>query len=169
MAEVSTRAAVIDRLKKSYTAYYNVNEIDDGTPIVARCEFFEHLERYFLVRKAELWNANCEEFLYILDIPHLTLAEYKKWRDYIRDDGMTRISVGPGHMYSYITPVFICDTCDKDALRALKRCHIYKSFRLSLHGWMDYHNAVVEVSTGRVGHNQSGHQTAKVLKEVLLL
>ncbi len=147
MTDEGTRSAVIDRLKKSYTAYYNVNEIEDGTPVVARCDFFEHTERYFLVRKAELWNANCEEFLYILNIPHLTLDVYKEWRDYVYEDGMSRITVGPGHMYSYITPVFVCDTCDKDARQALKHCRFYIWFRLPLHGWLDYHNAVGEVST----------------------
>ena len=62
---------------------------------------------------------------------------------------MQRVKPGPGHMASYITPVFICDTCDEDARKALKKCRIYKSFHFSLHGWMDHHTAVVQVSTGQ--------------------
>ncbi len=165
--DVSTRDAVVTTLKNSYTTYYNVHEIDDDTPVKARCDYFEHEEQYFLSKKAELWSADCEEFLYILNIPHLTLEEYEKWRDYVYEDGMKRVHAVKGHMYSYITPVFICDTCDEDALQALKKCHIYKSFHFSLYGWMDFHTVIVEVPTQKISANMGGHETAKILKNVL--
>lgn len=163
-----TRETAIARLMESYKAYYDIHMFSDGQiPVKARCDFFEHSQKYVLSKKAELWSADCEEFLYLLDIPHLTLAQYEKWRDYIYEDGMGRMQIGPGHMYSFITPVFICDICDEDARKALKKCHIYKSFHFSLHGWMDFHVAVVELSEGRVDANRSGHDTAKILKKVL--
>ena len=102
-----------------------------------------------------------------MDIPHLTLELYEKRRDYIQEDGMQRVKPGPGHMASYITPVFICDTCDEDARKALKKCRIYKSFHFSLHGWMDHHTAVVQVSTGQIDANGGGRHTAKILKKIL--
>ena len=92
---------------------------------------------------------------------------YEKWRDYVHADGMERLHVGPGHMSSFITPVFICDTCDEDARRALKKCRISKSFHFSLHGWMDHHTALVELSTGQIDANPGGRHTAKFLKKVL--
>ena len=148
-----TREAAIERLLKSYRTYYDIHMQEDETPIAARCDFFEHSEKYVLSKKAELWSADNEEFLYVVDIPHLTLELYEKWRDYIQEDGMQRVKPGPGHMASYITPVFICDTCDEDARKALKKCRIYKSFHFSLHGWMDHHTAVVQVSTGQIDAN----------------
>ena len=80
---------------------------------------------------------------------------------------MKLLHIGPGHMYSFITPVFVCDTCDEDARKALKKCRIYKSFHFSLHGWMDFHTAVVDLERGRIDANRSGHSTAKILKKVL--
>lgn len=71
---------------------------DDQTPITARCDFFEHSGQYVISKKAELWSAENEEFLYLLNIPHLTLPLFEQWRDYIHEDGMKRIHVGPGHM-----------------------------------------------------------------------
>lgn len=162
-----TRGAAIERLLKSYRTYYDIHMQEDETPIAARCDFFEHSEKYVLSKKAELWSADNEEFLYIVDIPHLTLELYEKWRDYIQEDGMQRVKPGPGHMASYITPVFICDTCDEDARKALKKCRIYKSFHFSLHGWMDHHTALVELSTGQIDGNLGGRHTAKNLKKVL--
>lgn len=163
-----TREAVIARLLKSYQSYYNIILLEDEqSPIKARCEFFEHSEKYVISKRAELWSADSEEFLYILDIPRLTLELYEKWRDYVYDDGMGRIHVGPGHMYSFITPVFICDSCDEDARKALRKCRIYKSFRFSLHGWMDYHAAVVDLGKKQIDSNRSGHTVAKSLKKIL--
>ena len=111
--------------------------------------------------------ADNEEFLYVLSIPHLTLELYEQWRDYVQAEAMERIHVGPGHMASYITPIFICDTCDEAARKALKKCRIYKSFHFSLHGWMDHHTALVELSTGQIDGNLGGRHTAKILKKVL--
>jgi len=163
-----TCETAINRLLKSYAVYYNITMFnDERTPITARCDFFEHSQKYVVSKKAELWSADGEEFLYILNIPHLTKELFEKWRDYVYEDGMSLIHVGPGHMYSFITPVFVCETCDEDARRALKKCRIYKSFHFSLHGWMDYHAAVVDLSKNRIDANRSGHQTAKILKKVL--
>ena len=76
-----TRGAAIERLLKSYRTYYDIHMQEDETPIAARCDFFEHSEKYVLSKKAELWSADNEEFLYIVDIPHLTLELYEKWKD----------------------------------------------------------------------------------------
>lgn len=163
-----TREEAIERLLKSYQVYYNINRFEEEQkPLVARCDFFEHSEKYVLSKKAELWSADSEEFLYLLDVPHLTLEIFEKFRDQLHEDGMSRAHIGPGHMYTFITPVFVCDTCDEDARKALKKCRLYKSFHFSLHGWMDYHAAVVELESGRIDTNRSGHTVAKILKKVL--
>ena len=165
---VYTREAAISTLLDSYCAYFNVTRYEEEKkPLVAVCEFYEHSEKYVLSRKAQLWDADCEEFIYLFDIEHLTLEEYKRCRDLAYEDGMNRAHIGPGHMYTYITPIFICDSCDDDAVKALKKCRIYKSFRFSLHGWMDFHNAVLEVNTNKIYTNGSGKCVAKILKKVL--
>ena len=80
---------------------------------------------------------------------------------------MKRAHIGPGHMYTYITAVFVCDTSEDDAREALQKCRIYKSFHFSLHGWMDFHAAVLETGSGRITANRSGKCVEKVMKNVL--
>lgn len=163
-----TREEAVQTLLESYEAYFNIIKCeDDKRPLVAVCEFFEHSEKYVLSRKAQLWDADCEEFIYLFDMTHLSLEEYERCRDYAYEDGMERAHIGPGHMYTYITPIFICDSCDEKAIKALKKCRIYKSFRFSLHGWMDFHNAVYEISTNKIYTNRSGKCVEKILKKVL--
>lgn len=163
-----TREAAIERLLESYRAYYNITVFEEEQkPLTAICEFFERSERYVLSRQANLWAAECEEFVYLFDVGHLTKEEFWKCRDFAHEDGMKRAHIGPGHMYTYITPVFICDSCSEDARAVVKKCRIYKSFRFSLHGWMDFHAAAVIGDSDRIESNRAGRPTAKILKKVL--
>lgn len=163
-----TLETAIERLLDCYKAYYNITLFEEEhAPLTAVCEFFERSERFVLSRKANLWSAECEEFIYLFKIQRLTKEIFERCRDYAKEDGMKRAHIGPGHMYTYITPVFVCETCDEDALKAIKRCRIYKSFRFSLHGWMDFHAAVVEINNKRVTTNSSGKSVGEILKKVL--
>lgn len=123
-----TREAVIERLLKSYRTYYDIHMLDERDSNHSTLRFFEHSEKYVLSRKAELWSADNEEFLYLVDIPHLTLELYEKWRAYIQEDGMQRIKPGPGHMASYITPVFICDTCRGGCAEGIEEMPHFQKF-----------------------------------------
>ncbi len=163
-----TRETAIERLVESYSAYFNITRFE-GEPLslTAICEFFEHSERYVISRQANLWTANCEEFVYIFDVAQLTREEFERCRDFAWEDGQKRAHIGPGHMYTYVTPIFICDTCREDARAAIKKSRIYKSFRFSLHGWMDFHTAAFEVTSNQIVTNRSGKCVEKVLKKVL--
>ena len=170
MKEAVSRAQVLTRMLKGYQAYFDIEQYEDGKdglPLAAHCRFYVHSEKYVLVKKAKLWDADSNEYVYIFSVPELTKEIFERCKNYAYEDGMKLIDPKPGHMYSYITPVFICDTCTPEAEKALKRCRIYKSFHFSLHGWADHHTALIELSTGQIDANAGGRQTAKILKKVL--
>ena len=163
-----TRESAISRLLESYRAYFDITMFNEEHPyLTAICEFFEHSEKYVLSRQASLWAANCEEFVYLFNVRQLTREIFKQCVDYAYEDGMKRAHIGPGHMYTYITPIFVCESCLEDAKSAVKKCRIYKSFRFSLHGWMDFHTAVLEVDSNKITTNRSGRCVEKILKNVL--
>ena len=137
-----------------------------GYPLIARCDFFEHSQKYVISRKAELWAADREEFLYLFNVPELTMEIFEKCKAYVCEDGMERINVGPGHMYTYLTAIFLCDSCDNNVIRAIRKTRIYKSFHFSLHGWMDYHNVVAVFDNSLVDSNYSGKSSAKFMKKI---
>lgn len=168
MAAVLNRTEILEKLYKVYRSYYNITEFEEEQrPLIARCDFFEHSEKYVLSRKANLWSADGEEFLYLFEIPHLTKEIYEACMNQAVEDGMGRMHIGPGHMYSYITAEFLCDTCDPDAVTALKKSRLRKSFHFSLHGWMEYHAAMVIAGESRVEANSAGRNAKKILKKVL--
>lgn len=159
---------VVDLLLKSYEAYYNINLPKDIFPnLVAVCEYYETSQKYVLSRKAELWSANSEEFIYLFQIEDLTEDMVKKCLTYTLEDGTRRSHIGPGHMYTYLTSVFICNSCDEKARKILRKYRYYKSFKFSLHGWIDFHAAVVEVQNNHITTNASGKCVGKTLKKVL--
>lgn len=165
---MGNRKEILESLLKSYQRYYNIETYGQpGSYLAARCDYFEHAEKYVISRRAELWSANCEEFLYLFDVPKLTTEIYKQCEKLAYEDGSGRMNVGPGHMYTYITAVFACDDADEEAVRALKKSRIHKSFHFSLHGWMDYRAALVVSGKDGVSSNGAGRCVAKIMKKVL--
>ncbi len=166
-----TREELLEKLLESYTAYFDVEKYEDGhkdgLPLAAHCRFYVHSEKYVLVRKAKLWEADCNEYVYLFSVPHLTKQIFEECRDYAYEKGMELVDPKPGHMYSYITAVFLCDTCDPDAKKALQKCRIYKSFHFSLYGWMDFHTALLMRDGACVCTNRSGRANAKFMKKIL--
>ena len=162
------REEALDKLCHSYSGYFDVVRHEEPKGyLVAEAGLHIHSEKYVLVKAAKLWEADNNEYVYIFSAPVLTKEIFEQCREQARADGMQRIEPGPNHMCSYITAIFLCDTCEPDALRALRRTRIYKSFKLAFHGWMDYHTGVVELSTGKTAANGSGRSTAQLLKTTL--
>lgn len=166
-----TNQEAVDKLLRCYESYYDIHKAEEleasEKELVARCDFYEHAQKYVLSKKAELWSTKCEEFIYLFQVEELTLEIYNRCIDFAYKDGSGRANIGPNHMYTYITPIFVCDTYDESILKALKKCNLYKSFRLSLYGWLDVHVAVLEVKNNNIYTNRNGRRLEKVLKNVL--
>lgn len=168
MTQQLTRAEAIDRLCGWYEGYFDVTRYDEPRDYLAAvCDFHVHSTKYVLTKKAKLWEANSHEYVYLFSVPHLTKEVYESCRDLAHQSGMKKITPGPDHMYSYISAVFICDTCDPEARRALKKCRLYKNFKWSYWGWMDFHTALVELLTGKAAANSSGKSAAQMLETTL--
>ena len=186
------RKEAVERLLSGYRRYYNVTRFDGGfnpppeeykgiceagklTPpalseepsLVAVCEYYEKAEQYFLFKSNELWATHQEEFIFLFSIKNLTQEIFETCRDYAYEEGMKLAHIGPGHMYSYISPVFVCETAEPEAVKALEKCKIYKSFKFSFHGWMDFHTACFEASKRKLYFNHSGLCMKKNLEKVL--
>jgi hypothetical protein len=79
---------------------------------------------------------------------------------------MELIDPKPGHMCSVLSVIVICKSASPDARRAMKHCHIHKNFRFSLDGWMDMRTGLLELESGHVVTNMSGHEAKKHLQQL---
>lgn len=163
-----TREKLLTRVLQAYAPYYDIERRDEGdAPLSAIATFHEHGTGYVLFKTAEMWSADRHEYVYIFSVPHLTKELYERCLARARGLGEPRIDPVKGHMSSFIVAEFLCDSADADAVRALKKCRIRKSFQFSLKGWMEVHTAVVELGKDSVAANPAGRNTAKFLKSVL--
>ena len=170
MKEAVSTSEVFTRMLKGYQAYFDIEQYEDGkdgVPLAAHCRFYVHSEKYVLVKKAKLWDADSNEFVYVFSVPELTAEIFEKCKDYAYEEGMKLVQPKPGHMYSYITVVFICDTCTPEGEKALKKCKIYKSFHFSWYGWMNVHTAAIVREGEKVFTNHMGRSNAIFMKNIL--
>ena len=188
-----SRQEIVERLLAGYRRFYNITRFDGGPNphpeewkglregdkvpplsfpgngnLVAVCEYYERGQQYFLFRTNELWSSQQEEFIFLFSVGTLTKEVFEACRDFAREEGMKLAHIGPGHMYTYITPVFVCDTAEEAAIALLEKCRIYKSFLFSFHGWMDFHIACFETGKNKLYFNRSGRCMEKNMKKVLL-
>ena len=163
-----TREDAVQRLCEIYQGTFDVQLCgEDELPLAAQMDFYAYSSKYVLSKKAKLWEANSFEYVYLFSVPHLTKEIYDACEKLAYDKGMARVKPGPNHMYTYITALFVCDSCDEEARKALKRCKLYKSFRMSYWGWMDFHTALAVLTEESVSTNRSGHSAAQVLNRGL--
>ena len=118
MSQLSEKA--LNGLKQSYTAYFDVEDIDDGTALKARCGYHMRDSQYVLVKKAELWAAENHEYLYLWDAGHLDAAGVEEIFRRTLEDGEPRVKPHSQHMYTYLTAVALYDSADPSALEQLK-------------------------------------------------
>ncbi len=166
---LSNKDEVLRKVLRSYEGYFDIEECNDqNIPLVAKCKFHIHNKKYVLIKKATLWETDSNEYVYIFKIENLTKEIFNKCKDYAYNYGMKLIDPKPGHMYSYITTVFICDSCEKEAERLLTKCNLHKNFKFSFYGWMDFHTVCININDNKVFGNNGGKNTTKFFKNLLI-
>ena len=93
----------LDRLKRAYAAYYDIEDIEDGTPLKALCAYHMRDSQYVLVKKAELWAAENHEYLYLCAVDHLDEGAVDQIFQRVLEDGEPRVHPHIQHMYTYLT------------------------------------------------------------------
>lgn len=163
-----TKDEVISKINKAYYASHNITAHEDNSEgLVMEAEFHVHSENYVISKKAQLYEMDSNEYVYIYYYPHLTLDLFNKSVTNAYELGFPKIQPNSSHRSSYIVTEIICDTYDEDAYKALKKYRNRKSFQFSLYGWMECHTALIDLGTESVIANGDGRLTGKFLKSVL--
>lgn len=159
--------AVVERLKNAYAAYYDIETVEDGDALKAICSCHLRDSQYVLVKRAELWAAESHEYLYLFDLDRLDGETVDRIFQKVLEDGEPRVKPHAQHMYTYLTAVALYDSADPQALAKLKKLKKRREFKLSLHGWMEFRIAAVDLSTGQIATNRSGKHMEKDLKRLM--
>ena len=157
---------VLKGLKDAYAAYYDVEDVNDGTALKALCAYHPRDSQYVLVKKAELWAAENHEYLYLWDAGRLDTAGVEEIFRRTLEDGEPRVKPHSQHMYTYLTAVALYDSIQPEALAQLKKLKKRREFKLSLHGWMEFRIAAVDLSNGEITVNRAGRAFGKDLRQL---
>lgn len=85
------RDTLLARLSEAYTAYFDVEPVQDGSPLKALCAYHSRGSQYVLIKKAELWAAETHEYLYLYSLPRLDFTSLVELQARTLEDGMPRI------------------------------------------------------------------------------
>ena len=165
-----SREAIVERILSNNEAFYDIERVEEkmDIPLVARCDFFQRVEKFLLSKKAELYTTEAEEFLYIFSTEHLSKETYEKCKEYALKDSEPRMHIGPEHMCSYVSYYFIVDSFDEEVAALIRKCKIYKSFKFSLQGWMSGRMTLVGLKDKVFIHNSDGKAMTKTLAQILI-
>lgn len=163
----SLRQALEERLLAIFSSHYDIEPRSGSSALKACCAFHSRDSQYVLSKKVELWAAEHHEYLYIYSIPHLDEAAVEEMFQKTLELGSPLVKPHAQHMYTYLTALVLCDQADEQALRALQKQKHRREFKLSLHGWMEFRIAAVDLSTGEIHTNRAGKPFGKDLRRLV--
>ena len=153
-------------LLDAYSHHYNLNREEDVLQgfYPAAADFFMRDENYAFSKKAVISAYEQYDYTYFYLADHLDEAGAKALLDRTLEAGMARVHPHKEHKSSYVTLVILADTITPEAKKLIQKTRFQKNFRLSLHGWMEYHIAAMECSTNSFLSNPGGKGAKKNLE-----
>ena len=138
-----------------------------GRTFPGYAEFHSYGEKYVLVKRAKLWEANTHEYVFFVEAENLDEAQVAEWVDFMKADGLKKVNLEKDHMSSAISLVIVADSCSDEARRLVRKTRFRKDFAFGFRGWADLRLAVADVSAQNVCTNGAGKQLTETLTRAL--
>ena len=165
------RAAFLDKLRDSYEYYYNVKthepDENDDLPLAISAEFHARDEGYVLVKKAKIWAAESNEYVFIFSAPSFNSETACRCIDYAIANCTDRIKPHSEHRSSFIIAVFVADNIDFSVQKEICRRKFDKSYKFGFHGWSTLKTATIDLEKEMIATNKPGEDIGKFLKKLL--
>lgn len=165
----------LDKLLVSYQSAYNiVRPYEIGGHIYdAYGAFNVTSAKYVLVKKAELWRANCFEHTFFSCKDMLGVEDLGKFREeivtYIEPELVRkgRACTEKDHMYTYITGIFFSEKKVSDPLKKeIRRFQYFKNYRMGIRGYAQARILVFDMRERRVFGNRAAKELVKGYQKV---
>ena len=162
--------ALQERLNKLLDAYSHLYDIDrdvevEGFTYPATATYYLRDENYLLSKQHVLSVVEQHEYVYFYLTDHLDAKTFMEQIDLSKRVGLTNVKPNKEHMFSYVTLVVLANTIDPEAVKLIKKTRFRKNYMMTLHGWMEYHVAAMEVSTNCFFSNPAGKGARKIMEQ----
>lgn len=134
--------------------------------------------RYVLSKRAKLWEANCQEHLFV-DIPgdgERVCSKRLQHLDELLKEVVEPFYVRNGkkyppenHMYSYITVVIVTeDVPEPEIIKKVRSYRFGKTYKFNIRGYMETRLVLVSTADNTVITNQAGKQLLKAYRNLII-
>ena len=161
MADLNT---VLNRLLKSYSAYYNINTDTPAEPFLAEAAFGFHNEQYFLVKSAKLSEYDQKEFVFFAHTDTLDEEALKELDERAWQEGLSRVEVKENHKNTDVVLIILAEHFTEATEKAVKRTKHSKSYRFGFYGYSCYKLVAYELSSGKTCSNRLGSDLKKLFR-----
>ena len=164
----------LDHLLRKYSGTFDIYQpyFIHGKEYPAYGYFFSHVEKYVLVREANMWSSDSYEHILFIEaeevIPALIEEAYGIVREYMEPVLVRKGEdlPAPGHMYSYLTISIIAQKpLSKEMRKAVKHFKFEKGYRFNMRGFSQAHIICTTLEDEKVYTNYAGSKSAKLYKQ----
>lgn len=168
---------LLNKLLEAFQDSYDIEQPYDinGDIYDAYAGFYASSAKYVLIKRAELWRANCFEHVFFRSSKNEVTAETihmfkKQIEEYIEPNLVRQGKRWPeeNHMYTYITSIYICENgISKEAEKLVRSCRYVKNYKLTIRGYSEARILVFDLQNSRVFGNRAARELVKGYKKLL--
>jgi len=164
------RLQFLDRIKDSYSAYYNINEPETvgcgDLPLVFRADFFSRGEKYWLSKNIKMWANETNEYLYVFSAENFDTETVDRCIDFAINQVVPLVKPHKEHQYTNCICVFVSCNVDAKAIKLIKKRSFNKSYNYSFWGYSTLKSIVVNYESGKMYTNRAGHDLTQFYKKL---
>lgn len=168
-------AEYLDQILVRYASTFDLYQpyVIHGKEYPAYGYFSSHIEKYVLVREANMWSSDSYEHILFIETEEITEALLEEAYQIIREY-MEPVLVRKGeklpaqnHMYSYLTVAVLSEKAiSKQIKKEVRKFRFEKSYQFSLRGFSQGHLICAAMETEEVYSNYTARQSAKIFKDI---
>ncbi len=167
-------ADYLDQLLRKYSGTFDIYQpyVIHGKEYPAYGYFFSHIEKYVLVREANMWSSDSYEHILFIETDEVDQAlideAYSLIKEYMEPILVRKGEEVPteGHMYSYLTISLIARRpLSKKMQKAVKHFKFEKGYRFNMRGFSQAHIACATMEDEKVYTNYVGRKSRKLYRD----
>lgn len=167
-------ADYLDQLLRKYSGTFDIYQpyVIHGKEYPAYGYFFSHIEKYVLVREANMWSSDSYEHILFIETDEVDQAlideAYSLVKEYMEPILVRKGEEVPaeGHMYSYLTISLIAGRpLPKKMQKAVRHFKFEKGYRFNMRGFAQAHIACATMEDEKVYTNYVGRKSRKLYKD----
>lgn len=165
-----TGTKLLEQLLDSYQSSYDIAKPFDinGDVYDAYARFNVTSAKYVLMKKAELWRANCFEHTFFRCIEHLSSDDlavfYRHVNGFIEPELVRKGKKNPekDHMYTFITGIFICEkSIPENVRKEIRKFKFTRNYLFSIRGYSETRLLVFDMKNHKIYGNTAAKELVK--------